>query len=388
MRIALLTEIPAPFRIPLFNALAGQDGIDLDVLFLSRNDPRRNYPVYESEFRFAWQVLPGRDLSVAGKWLVLNADVRRRLRRARPDVVMVGGWNQPAFWSALTLGRPTVVWVESTARDERRGRGPAELAKRALVRRAAGFLVPGRAAAEYVRSLGAQEDRIAIAPNAADTSIFLALQGVSGSEPQSSKRGDLAADSSAKSEEKCDESRDSGSEPQSPGKLCVFICVSRLSREKGVDLLVRAMEGVDGELVVVGDGPDEQLVRSLAPSNVSFAGHVPRDELPALYRRADVYVMPSRSETWGMAMQEAAAVGLPLIATEAPGAAHDLIEDGVNGYRVPVEDVGALHDALVKAAADPAWRERASARTLELARGYTPEAWAQAVANLAVKIVP
>jgi glycosyltransferase involved in cell wall biosynthesis len=164
--------------------------------------------------------------------------------------------------------------------------------------------------------------------------------------------------------------------------------VSRLSPEKGVDLLVRAMEGIDAELVVVGDGPDDTLVRSLAPPNVSFAGRVPRDELRALYARADVFVMPSRSETWGMAMQEAAAVGLPLIATEAPGAAHDLIEEGVNGYRVPVDDVAALHEALVKAAADPAWRERARGRTLELARGYTPAAWAQAVANLAVKIVP
>ena len=388
MRIALLTEIPAPFRIPLFNALAGLDGIDLQVLFLSRNDPRRDYPVYESEFRFDWEVLPGRDISVRGRWIVLNADVRRRLRHAHPDVVIVGGWNQPAFWSALTLRRPTIVWVESTARDERRGRGPGELAKRALVRRAAGFLVPGRAAAEYVRLLGAPEDRIAIAPNAVDTSIFLAKPGVSGSEPQSPKRGDLGLDSPAKSEKKCDESRDSGSEPQSRGKRCVFICVSRLSREKGVDVLVRAMDGVDAELLLVGDGPDEDLVRSLAPPNVSFAGRVPRDELPPLYRRADVFVMPSRSETWGMAMQEAAAVGLPLIATDAPGAAHDLIEEGVNGYRVPVEDVGALHDALVKAAADPAWRERAHTRTLELARGYTPEAWAEAVANLAVKILP
>ena len=80
MRIALLTEIPAPFRIPLFNALAGLDGIDLQVLFLSRNDPRRDYPVYESEFRFDWEVLPGRDISVRGRWIVLNADVRRRLR--------------------------------------------------------------------------------------------------------------------------------------------------------------------------------------------------------------------------------------------------------------------------------------------------------------------
>ena len=95
MRIALLTEIPAPFRIPLFNALAGLDGIDLQVLFLSRNDPRRNYPVYESEFRFEWQVLPGRDLSARGRWIVLNAGVRGRVRRSRP--------RTPAF---RTIQRP------------------------------------------------------------------------------------------------------------------------------------------------------------------------------------------------------------------------------------------------------------------------------------------
>src|SRR5439155_22959034 len=115
------------------------------------------------------EVLPGKDALVGGRWLVVNAGVLGRLRRLRPDVVLVGGWNQPAFWQALLYARaarvPFVVWVESTARDERAGRGPAEAAKRAVVRGAAAFVVPGRAAAEYVRSLGVSAERITIAPN-------------------------------------------------------------------------------------------------------------------------------------------------------------------------------------------------------------------------------
>src|SRR5204863_5863044 len=80
----------------------------------------------------------------------------------------------PAFWQALVYARaarvPLVVWVESTARDERAGRGPAELAKRVVVRSAAAFVVPGRAAAEYVRSLGAEH--VVVAPNAIDLGVF------------------------------------------------------------------------------------------------------------------------------------------------------------------------------------------------------------------------
>ena len=107
------------------------------------------------------------------------------------------------------------------------------------------------------------------------------------------------------------------------------------------------------------------------------------DELPEWYAAADCFVMPSRSETWGMAMNEAAAAGLPLVASEAPGAGYDLIDDGVNGFRVPVEDVEALRAALVRVATDESFRERARPRTLELARGYTPEAWAESVVRLA-----
>jgi glycosyltransferase involved in cell wall biosynthesis len=360
VRIALLTEIPAPFRIPLFDALAAQPDVDLRVLFLAADDPRRSYPRLEQ--RFASEILPGRDFSTRGRWTVVNVGVLGRLRRFRPDVVLVGGWNQPAFWQAAVWARaaqrPLVVWVESTARDERSGAAPLELAKRAILRAAAGFVVPGSAAAEYVVSLGAHRDQVAVAPNAVDLTLF--EQGVA---RERQRRDELRAELGLDG--------------------CTFLCVSRLSREKGVDVLARAFEDVPGELVLVGDGPDRELVRSLAGPRVRALGHVEPDDLLRWYAAADAYVMPSRSETWGMAMQEAATAGLPLVATEAPGAGYDLIEDGVNGFRVPVDDVDALRETLRRVAADSAWRRRAGARTRELVAEHTPEKWAEAVAGLA-----
>ncbi|MFN2468603.1 MAG: glycosyltransferase family 4 protein [Gaiellaceae bacterium] len=365
MRVAILTEIASPYRIPLFNALAKRPEIDLTVLLLSRSDPRRTYPFYAQEFAFDWLVLPGWELHRGLHWVVLTRGLRRELRRLRPDVIVAGGWNQPAYWRAILWTRrhrtPLVLWVESTARDARSGSGPLESAKRFAIRSASAFLVPGRAAAEYLESLGVEPGRIQVAPNAVDLRL-LARQV----EAARARRDELRAELGL-----------SG---------CVFLCVSRLSHEKGVDVLARAFHGVSGQLVLAGGGPDRALVEAAAPEGTRLLGNVPRDELPRWYAAADAFVMPSRSETWGMAMNEAAAAGLPLVASEAPGAGYELIEPGVNGFRVPVGDESALREALRRVADDERWRARAVRRTLELARGHTPEAWADAVASLARRL--
>jgi glycosyltransferase involved in cell wall biosynthesis len=311
-------------------------------------------------------VLRGRDVLAGRRWIVFNAPVTPVLRRAGTELAIVGGWNQPAFWEALAYGRltgrPTIVWVESTERDERTEAAPVELAKRVAAAGAAAFLVPGRAAASYVASLGVEPERIAVAPNAVDLRLFgdrVALEREGRDELRRERRLERPT----------------------------FLCVSRLSPEKGVDVLARAAAGVRADVVLVGDGPDRTRIRSLAGENVRLLGRVDGGELLRWYAAADAFVMPSRSETWGIALQEAAAAGLPLVATEAPGAGHDLIEEGVNGLRVPVDDVEALRAALVRVAEDAAFRERARPRTLELASGLTADAWADAVAALAHRLL-
>jgi len=165
-------------------------------------------------------------------------------------------------------------------------------------------------------------------------------------------------------------------------KSCCFLYVGRLSPEKGVDVLLSAFEGVDGELVIAGSGPEDKRLRAAAPPRARFLGHVDRDELPRWYAAADALVLPSRSEPWGMPLNEGAAAGLPLVATDAVGAADDLIEDGASGFRVPAGDVAALRAALHRLAGDEPFRRSAGARSRELAAGFTPEAWAAAVAEL------
>jgi glycosyltransferase involved in cell wall biosynthesis len=106
------------------------------------------------------------------------------------------------------------------------------------------------------------------------------------------------------------------------------------------------------------------------------------------YAAADAFVLPSRSEPWGMVLNEAAAAGLPLVATEAVGAAHDLIEPGVNGFRVPVEDPAALAEVLRALASDEDLRRRAGERSRVLAERFRPELWAAAVVSAARATAP
>jgi glycosyltransferase involved in cell wall biosynthesis len=356
VRLALLTEIPAPFRIPLFNALAARPDVEPLVLFLAERDPRRpHYRSHDDEVRFERRTLRGWELRRGGRWLVLSRGVVRELRRFGPDVVVAGGWNQPAFWLALLYARlrglPLVTWVESTASDARPAARPLELAKRAFVHGSAAFLVPGLASAEYLRSLGVEEARIAEAPNAVDLDLFRTARV--------DRRG---------------------------RERCRFLYVGRLDREKGLDVLLRAFARVPGELVVVGEGPEAGRLRGLADERVRFLGSLDRDELPPVYAAADAFVLPSLSEPWGMVLLEAAAAGLPLVATDACGAAWDAIEDGVNGFRVAAGAEDALAVALRRLAEDEGLRTAAGARSLDLSVRFTPEAWAEAVASTAASL--
>jgi 1,2-diacylglycerol 3-alpha-glucosyltransferase len=360
MRIALVTEIAAPYRIPQWNALAAATDGMLRVFLLGEHDPRRSYELERRDWRFDARVLPGRGIHFGGRWLVASVGVRRELDAFSPTVVVVGGWNQPAYFQAARHARerriPLVVWVESTARDVRPGLAPLERLKRRMIGEAAGFLVPGEAAAEYLRNLGVDAAKIAVAPNTVDPELIARI------DEQHGRRDELR--------------RDLGLDG------CCFLSVSRLSPEKGVGILVAAFEGVPGTLVVAGDGPERAKLRRAASANVRLLGNLPSAELVAWYAAADAFVLASRSETWGMALHEAAAAGLPLVASEAAGAGYDLIEPGVNGFRVAVSDTEALRRTLTAVATDEAFRARAAERSRELGRSATPARFADAVVGL------
>ncbi|MGI5375570.1 glycosyltransferase [Streptomyces sp. CA-251387] len=132
-----------------------------------------------------------------------------------------------------------------------------------------------------------------------------------------------------------------------PGPLVV--CVGRLCRQKGQDVLLAAWPDVvrrvpGARLVLVGDGPDAQRLRSGAPASVEFAGAA-SDAAP-WYRGADVVVLPSRWEGMALAPLEAMACARPVVVTDVDGARESLPPGHPPSCLVPPEDPGALARAL------------------------------------------
>lgn len=149
-----------------------------------------------------------------------------------------------------------------------------------------------------------------------------------------------------------------GSPPATdPG--CGFVFGGRLSREKGVDVLIRAvgLAGPQVTLEIAGDGPEraalEALAARTAPDRIRFHGRLGRGVLQDLMRGAVASVVPSRwYENQPMTILESLGNGVPVIASRL-GGIPELVDDGVNGWLVAHEDPDALSRALEEAASDP-----------------------------------
>jgi glycosyltransferase involved in cell wall biosynthesis len=148
------------------------------------------------------------------------------------------------------------------------------------------------------------------------------------------------------------------------------LCVAGLSRRKGVDVLLDAFAQVraevpDARLTVAGDGAEAEALRAQAErlgiaGAVEFAGAVGHDRVPALYRRADAFCLPSFAEGVPTVLMEAMASGLPVVATAIGGVA-ELVDEIV----VAPARADLIADALVRLARDPGLRAELGRRGRE-----------------------
>ncbi len=143
----------------------------------------------------------------------------------------------------------------------------------------------------------------------------------------------------------------------------MVLAVGRLVYYKGFDYLIRAMQAVDGRLVILGDGPLRAPLAALAAQldvadRVTLAGAVP--ELAPYYHAADVFALPAvaRSEAFGLVQLEAMAAGLPVVNTRIDSGVPFVSRDGESGITVPPADVQALAGALGRLLDAPALRAR------------------------------
>jgi glycosyltransferase involved in cell wall biosynthesis len=159
----------------------------------------------------------------------------------------------------------------------------------------------------------------------------------------------------------------------------VALFLGRLDDEKRVDVLLKAVAKLTAHptlrVELVGDGGERERLKKLAGTlgiadRVSFLGHVKDEELPGIYERATVFVMPSIAELQSIATMEAMASGRPVIGADAMALPH-LVHDGDNGYLFPPGDVDALADRLARIlTADQTELNRLSENSLHLIQAH------------------
>jgi glycosyltransferase involved in cell wall biosynthesis len=223
-----------------------------------------------------------------------------------------------------------------------------------IVPRSDAILVPGSKHKEYFISLGASPDRVFIMPYASNIAIS----------------------------EKDYESKKEIREKLNIVNRKVILYTGRLIKLKGVEYLIEAFAKLKKErddivLIIVGEGGSwgelELLSKNLGiEDSVCFTGFVDNSDLAAYYLLCDVCVVPSithgRSDIWVHVVNDAMEAGKPVVATDAVGAAFDMVKDGINGFMVPEKDSEALYKAIKKIISEPALAKRmgeASKRIVE-----------------------
>jgi len=371
-RLVVLTEIISPYRIPLFNALAQHAEVDLHVIFLAETDPDlRQWQIHKEEIQFSYEILPSWRRRVGGYNALLNWGVGVALGKASPHVILCGGYNYFASWQSLLWARnhkvPFFLWSESNVQDMRRGRVVVEFLKTEFLKRCSGFVVPGKSALEYLRAHNVDEGAIFTAPNAVDNEFYTAAAAAARQNAANWRR-----------------------EFALPQRY--FLFVGRLVPEKGGFELLSAYAKLDESmrqqigLVLAGDGACRQQLESQAssivPGGVRFAGFAQRDQLAIYYALAEMLILPTYTDTWGLVVNEAMACGLPVVVSRVAGCAADLVKENWNGLLVTPKDVPSLTSAMRSLADQPDLRASMGANSMGRISAYSPKEWSAGVVRM------
>lgn len=332
LRVAFLTVMPSPYVQDLFARLAADVRFDLQVFYMEQVAPD-TYWGEQAMPEYA-QVLEGRWLGVAGARVHRNPRALEHIVKWRPDVVVVVGYigltNQLVMRGLSKAGIPWVFWGEIPGLHQRGfvGRKIRGLLQRPL-RHAAGIAgVGSHAVKAYQTLLHEQPGRRVFANIPYHCELASFREAAAGR-----VRGDGVR----------------------------FLYCGQLIERKGVDLLLDAFtrlidEGMNARLILVGDGPLKERLNQLGSSavrqRIEYKGFLSVSELPKAFSEADVFVLPSRHDGWGVVVNQAIAAAMPVIATENVGSVHDLVIDGQNGHSIDAGSVDALYAAMKKMVAE------------------------------------
>lgn len=359
-KVLFLTNFASPYRVHFFDELG--KFMDVTVLYSDRVEDirHRNADWFEKGEGGFQAVQLTRVASVGDENLCL--DVIPWLNK-KYDAIVIGGYSSPTAILAMAYLRLRRIpfYMEVDGGLVRQEGKLKYFVKKSLVCLAKQWLSTGVHTTGYLVHYGAKKEKI---QNYPFTSLYERdiLSAPVSQEEKQVLRGELGI-----SEKK------------------MVLAIGQFIHRKGFDVLLHGAKNLSpdvGIYIVGGEATEEylKLREELGLVNVHFLGFQKKDRLSQYYKAADLFVLPTREDIWGLVINEALAYGLPTITTQRCVAGLELIEDGINGYVVPVEDDAALAEKIEAVLA--ADLEAMSHAALEKIRPYTLENMARSHAEI------
>ena len=310
IKLALLINIIAPYRLPICSALADQ--FDFLLLHGGKEANRDTWSNFEDALpnakvvrAWGWQIRYMKKVNGAvfdEKFIHITPGFLWHLLCFRPDVIIS---NEMGFRSVIALTYATVfrkpvwIWWGGTLHSERNIGRPRKALRKIIASWADHWVTYGQTSTEYLLSLGVKRERILQSQNAIDEERFKAnVEPAWVIEPRP-----------------------------------VVLHVGQFIERKGIGSLIEAAaalqrEGREFSLLFVGSGRDklaiQQRAEALGLKNIYFQPPQPPEKMPSIYRSADFLVFPTLEDVWGLVANEAILSGIPVLCSKYAGCAPEL----------------------------------------------------------------
>jgi glycosyltransferase involved in cell wall biosynthesis len=364
-RLAYFVSHPIQYQAPLLRRIALESDIDLQVFFFSDLSVRGYSDKGFGGVTVKWDIplldgyshefLPGfRKKDTFSFASPLNYGILDRLQHGAFDAVWVHGYHTAnclqAIFAARMLRIPVILRAESQLNDHIRSRTTL-LAKRLffpILKRAVHCVMPiGTPNATYWREYLGEDIPMYGMPYVVDNDFF------------SGRSSEAAAGREALR-------RELEIEPGRP----IFLFASKLqTRKRCIDLVdaflkLSPAQGIDppAYLLIIGDGEEraaiEQRIRESGLSSIRMLGFRNQSELPRFFDLCDVFILPSIHEPWGLIVNEVMSAGRAVVVSDDVGCQADLVQNEVNGFTFPKQNIGALSAVLRRFVDDPSLAQK------------------------------
>ena len=324
MKVLWITNLPSPYRVKFFNELGKY--CELTVLFetVSSKERDSSWADFKAE-NFKAVIMPGLKL---GASTAFCPSVVKYLHHEYDEIVVTDFSTPTGILAIQTLKfRKIPYCIESDGGFVGDGKGIKERIKSFVLPGAKMYFSTGSSHDKYYQAYGVDDKLIVRYPF---TSIL--SENVL-EKPISEKEKLLLRNTLHMNEE------------------IIVLAVGQFIFRKGFDLLIKSsivLPSNYGIYIVGGEPTEEYIEMAAANARIHFVGFKLKSELEVYYKAADVFVLPTREDIWGLVINEALAYGLPVVTTSRCAAGLELIEDGKNGFLVPINDPNKLANAIVQ----------------------------------------